>query len=403
MTKSQIVLVLMLLSLQTAFSQTKEIKGDTVYWYKENKTFQRTFNLKELEKSKDEFNFRFRYYGQVIEIEKDSLHFNGYIINYIYHTKNGKRDKTDTLFSKIILSSEKAKSTYDIIVNSGILKLPSHKEIKNWKQGADGITYIIEQSDKKNYWLKNYWTPSAQDSIPEALMVINFIKKLSDSLNLEEMYTTFKNGLPKEGCYNSGGMTTICYTSNTLELGYSGATKMPLGFYTSYSTSYIGKTKVNLGAALQYNFDKNKYYHLDFQIFKWNILRKEPHFSDFIIYNYQNRKLNIDKPDNKFQNHQIIYGLNLKNNFSIRTGFDYLINGHEKIGGHLYASKYFSNPSISTVLTSSIFNDQINYKAQILKSFYPNRNFITRRVTFGLTYEDFMHYKDFYFNVQVSL
>lgn len=216
------------------------------------------------------------------------------------------------------------------------------------------------------------------------------------------MYATFKNGLPRQGCYNSGGMVNTCYISNAFELGYSGATKMPFGFYTSYSASYIGKTKVNSGAALQYNFNDNKLYHFNFLISKWNILHKESQFYDFVAYNYQNRKLDIEKPNKRFQNHQIKYGLNLKNNFSVGTGLDYLINSYEKIGGHLYASKYFSKPSINVLLASSIFNDQINYKAQILKSFNLNQDLATHRITLGLAYEEFMHYEDIYFNVQVS-
>ncbi|MES2277552.1 MAG: hypothetical protein V4592_16125 [Bacteroidota bacterium] len=403
MKKPQIVLLLILLSFQTALSQTKEVKGDTVYWYKRNKVFQQTLKLKDFEKSTNEFDFRFSYYGQIIEIKKDSFSINGDVTNYIYHTKKANRNKADTLFNTIILLPEKAKSIYNVIVNSGILRLPSDKEIKNWQHGADGITYFIEYSDKKNYWLKNYWTPSAQNSIPEALTVLNFIKNLSDSLNLEEMYTSFKNDLPKQGCYNSGGMTTTCYSSNTFELGYSGATKMPIGFYTSYNASYIGKTKVNSGVALQYNFADNKFYHLNFMIYKWDILYKESQFSDFIVYNYQSRRLDIDKPTDKFQNHQIEYGLNLKSNLSVRTGLDYLISNHKKLGGYLYASKYFPKPNVSTELSFAIFNDQINYKAQIFKSFNLNQKLIVNRITIGLSYEDFMHYKDLYFNVRFSL
>ena len=67
--------MLFLLSFETTFSQMKEIKGDTAYWYKENFELQKTLELKDLEKSSDEFNFRFRNYGQVIEISKDQLNY----------------------------------------------------------------------------------------------------------------------------------------------------------------------------------------------------------------------------------------------------------------------------------------------------------------------------------------
>jgi len=395
--------ILFLLYCQTALSQTKKIEGDTAYWFNLNKEFQRTLDLKDLQKSTNEFNFRFRNHGQVIAITKDSSSISGNITNYIYHTKKPNRVKTETLSNKISLSPEQAKNIYEIIQNSKILNLPSDNKIENWKKGMDGITYVIEHSDKKTYWLKSYWTPSAQNSIPEALIILNFTEKLSESLNLQETYKTFKNHLPKSGCYNSGGLSTVCYISNSLDLGYSGSTKLPLGFYASYSASFVGKTEVNAGIALQYNFDSNGFQHLNFQTWKWNIFYKKSNFSDFIAYNYQNRKLDFHRTANEFQTHQTKYGLNLKNNFGVGIGLDYLINGYDKIGGHLYASKWFSKLNVSTVASSSIFNNQINYKTEIIKSFDLNSELTIRRISLGLAYEDFMDYKDLYFSVRLLL
>lgn len=403
MKKLQIISILLLLSFQTAFSQTKEIKGDTAYWYKRNIEFQKTLELKDFEKSPNEFNFRFWNHGQVIEISKDSSKINGSITNYIYHTKKANRSKSETLSKKIFLSSKQAEDIYNIVNNSDILNILSDNEIENWSQGTDGITYIIEHSDKENYWLKNYWTPSAQDSIPEAIIILNLVKNLSETLNLQEVYSSFKNNLPKKGCYNSGGMANMCYVSNSLELGYSGAIKLPLGFYSSYSATYIGKTKINGGASIQYNFDNNGFHHMNFQFAKWNIFYNNSNLSDFISYNYQNRILKIEDAKNKFENHQIKYGLNLKNNIGVGLGVDFLSIGYKKIGGHLYGYKWFSKPNISTILTTSIFDNQINYKAEILKSFNFNSKFAINRISLGIAYEDFMNYKDLYFSVRVQL
>lgn len=159
MKKLHIIIVLLLLLFQTAFSQTKEIKGDTAYWYKSNVIFQKTLDLKDFEKSTDEFNFRFRSHGQVIEISKDSSKYSGYITNFIYHTKKANKNKSETLSNKIVLSSKQAEEIYNIVQQSKILDLPTDKDIENWGQGSDGITYIIEHSDKNTYWLKNFWTP----------------------------------------------------------------------------------------------------------------------------------------------------------------------------------------------------------------------------------------------------
>lgn len=106
---------------------------------------------------------------------------------------------------------------------------------------------------------------------------------------------------------------------------------------------------------------------------------------------------------NEFKNHQLKYGLNLKKNFSIGVGFDYLSQSYDKIGGLLYASKWFSVPKISTTFSTSIFNNQINYKVEIFKDVNFNNRFFIKRISFGMAYEDFMEYKDFYFGFRVLM
>ena len=402
MKKLQIIIFLILFTFHS-FSQTKEIKGDTIYWYKRNIELQKTLDLKNFEKSNDEFNFRYRDHSQVIEISKNDIEFYGTITNFIYHTRKAKNNKTETLSNKIILPAKQVEKIYNIVQNSKILELPSDKNIENWEQGMDGVTYIVEHSDKKSYWIKKYWTPSSQGSIPEAIIVLDLVKNLSETLNLEEEYSSFKNTLPKCGCYNSGGNVNMCYLSNSLELSYSGAYKLPLGFYSSYSAIYVGKSKINGSTSLQYNFNDEGFYHLNLQLAKWNIFYKNSNLSDYLAYNYQNRILNIDNTKNKFENHQIKYGLNLKKNIGIGIGLDYLSRNYEKIGGQLFVNKWFSKSNISTTLSTSIFENQINYKTEIFKSVNLNHRFIINRISIGIAYENFMNYKDLYFNVRILI
>lgn len=398
------IVILLLLSFPAAFSQTKAIKGDTTFWYKINIESQKTFHLKDFEKSTDEFNFRFRNQGQIVEISKDSTAFSGTVTNFIYHTKNTNTNKPDTLSNTVVLSAKQAEHIYTIVQNSTILTLPSEKNIKKWLKGLDGITYIIEYADPKNYWLKSYWTPSAQKSLPEAVIVLNLVQHLSDTLKLKQLYDSFKSTLPKKGCYNSGGIVINCYKSNALALGISGATKLPLGFYSSYATAYIGKAKVNGGFALQYNFDNRGFHHVNWQVNKWNIFYKNSILSDFIAYNYQNRRLKIEEAAKAFVNHQLKYGLRLKKYINIAIGFDYLSNNdnNSKVGGLFYADKWFSKSNISTVVTSSIFAHRINYKAELFKSFNFNPRHLISRISIGVTYEDFEKYKDCYFSVRLE-
>ncbi|WP_223033505.1 hypothetical protein [Hanstruepera marina] len=403
MKKLQIIMVPTLLLFQALFSQSKEIQGDTTYAYNRINGFQKTLDLKDFEKSADDFNFRFWNHGQVIEISKNSSEINGSITNYTFHTKNAHGSPTDTLINKISLTPIQSADIYDIVQNSKILVLPSDDDIENWRHGLDGTTYIIEHSDKLNYWIKNYWTPSTQKSIPEALIVVDLIKQLSDTLKLREVYTSFENTLPKKGCYNSGGLLNMCYISNALELGYSGATKLPLGFFSSYSATYIGNTKINGSASIQYNFNNDGFHHLNFQIAKWNIFHINSELSDYIAYNYQNRLVNINNTKKKFENHQIKYGLNLKKNIGLGIGLDYIGRNYDKIGGHFFASKRFSKAKISTAVSTSIIGSQINYTADISKSINFNYEFPLYRIYFGIAYENFMGYKDLYFNITVDL
>lgn len=403
MARLNIIIILFLLSFQAAFSQTKEIKGDTAFWYKRTVKFQKKLDLKNFEQSTDEFNFRFRNHGQVIEISKNDSVYSGNITNFIYHIRKFSSKKIDTLSNKIALSSKQAEEIYKIVKKSKIIDLPTDKKIENWKRGFDGITYIIEHSDRKEYWRKSYWTPSVQDSIPQAIIVLDFINDLYDTLDLRGIYSSFKNTLPQKGCYYSGEMATVCNLSNVFVLGYSGATKLPLGFYLSYMATYVGKAKVDSGIALQYNFDNSGFHHLNIQFAKGRVLYKTTNISDFVAYSYQNRLLNFDDVKNKFENHQIKYGLHLKNHISLGVGLDFLSREYNKLGSHLYAYKWLFEPSISATLSISMFDSQINYKAELFKSFYLNPGFSIDSFSLGLAYEDFMDYKDLYFSIRMSL
>ena len=401
MKQLQIILITIFL-FQYGYAQNKQIEGDTIYWYKRSKGFNNKLGLIDLEKSTNEFSFRFGNQGQKIEITKDSTKFSGMITNYIYYSRRENSDEK-TLFNKEPLSSEQASAIYNLIQEAEILNLPSDSEIENWGWGRDGLTYSIEYSDKTKYSVKRYWSPSSQKDVPVALKVSSFIDILSDTLQLQESYDNFQDNLPKRNgfYYNRYGTSVAHHFNSSLYAGYSGATKLPLGFFISYNTEYLGKKEVNLGFSFQYNFDTNGFHHLNFQAVKRKIFYNRLDFRDYIAYNYQDRKLNIDNI-NEFQNHQIQYGLYLNNHFGIGAGIDYLVSNHSQTGGHLYVLKRFSKPKIEIVLSSSVFANQINYKTEIGRTFYFNDRLPIRNIYLGLAYEDFMNYKDLYFRVSTS-
>lgn len=391
-------LIVIFLICKIGYSQNKQIVGDTVYWYKYAKELEEKIELTDFEKSKNDFVFRFRNYGQVVEIIKDSTNISGSVTNYIYY-KRKENSERKTLFKKEFLSVEQAKNIYEIIQKTEVLALPSDKEIKNWSQGFDGITYIFECSDKSVYSFKNYWSPDSPE-IPEAVRIQKFISILSDSLNLADSNKTFQDNLPKRtGFYDVGSTSTRYNSYSTTYLGYSGATKLPLGFFASHFTSYLGNKEVNLGGLVQYNFDTNGFYHFKFQASKTELFIKEEKLRDFVSYIYQNRKIDIEPINNHFKNHQFLYGLYF-DNFGIGSGIDYLKQSHfNKTGLLLYAYKYFQKLNLSTTASSSIFDNQINYKIDLERNLNLGDRFPIKNVSLGLGYEDFMNYKDVYFMV----
>lgn len=393
-----IQVILFFLIFNYGFSQNKQIVGDTVFWYKYAKELEHKIELTDFEKSKNDFSFRFRNNGQVVEIIKDSTKISGSLTNYIYFRRRSNDDRK-ILHNKEFLSVAQAQNIYDIVQRAEILELPSDKDIKNWSQGFDGITYIFECADKSTYTFKNYWTPEIQ-KVPEAIKINKFVKNISDTLRLKEHYKLFKENLPKRnGFYDSNGGVIESRIYSTTYLGYSGATKLPLGFFASHFTSYLGNKEVNLGGLVQYNFDTNGFYHFKFQASKTELFIKEEKLRDFVSYIYQNRKIDIVPINNHFKNHQFLYGLYF-DNFGIGSGIDYLKQPHfNKTGLLLYAFKYFQKPNLSATVYSSIFNNQIIYNIHLERNFNLGDRSPIKNVSLSLGYEDFMNYKDVYFSI----
>ena len=176
-----IQVILFFLIFNYGFSQNKQIVGDAVFWYKYAKELEHKIELTDFEKSKNDFSFRFRNNGQVVEIVKDSTNISGSVTNYIYYRRKEKSERK-TLFKKEFLSEAQAQNIYDIVQIADILNLPSDEEIKNWGRGRDGKTYNVEYSDTIKYSIKSYWEPSSQEDIAVAVKISDFIDIISDTI-----------------------------------------------------------------------------------------------------------------------------------------------------------------------------------------------------------------------------
>ena len=191
------------------------VDSDTSFWLN-----RQDFLLKRLKKikpfeTKQNYHFRLFYHGQLISNSIDLWQDEDSTLSIeaVFYTNEivpSGELPTNRLYSeKVSFESSKAIEALKIIRKNKIEYIPTDKQIKGWSKGFDGVEFIIETLRDKNYSFKQYWTPSAQDSIFEAHVLKNFTNELWTLLNINRLENEFKARIPFE-CYNSGGPTTAC-------------------------------------------------------------------------------------------------------------------------------------------------------------------------------------------------
>lgn len=401
--KKLITTIFGILISYSAFTQdSKTIIGDTTFWLKHNRALSEKIGLKDFLSSTDDFNFRYWNQGQIIEITKINDLVSGNITNYTFRQERKNKEERDTLFEILKIENQLAFEIYMVISDSTFTSLPSDNMIDGWSQGTDGIEYIFETANKNNYSYKTYWTPSAQDSIKESLIILNLVNEISKTLNLREIYKHFQSNLPHKGCYSSGGMSVMCYIPNTYEIGYYGSTKLPLGYSVFVNLLYVGDIRTDFGFNVQHQFDLQENYDLSIRFNKWNLfLKQESGLQDFLSYNYRLRKIEFMPDYSEFQNHKMSYGLTISNSINIGLGVDWLIGDKDQFGGLIYATKWFNNPKFSIEGTTSLFNDHLDYKIGLSKLFNFRDNFPFYNTSIRLSYESFQKFRDLSFSVSI--
>ncbi|MFA9214039.1 MAG: hypothetical protein ACEQSR_09370 [Candidatus Methylacidiphilales bacterium] len=205
----------------------KYLNGNTIYLHAYIQNLASHLELELISKSNDSINLRIWLSNQVIDIWsiKNNI-FEGTLINYI---ETAKKTSFITRNNKLIFSKVKLDTfTSHIIFNlfQSIDNIPSKENIKNWKGGKDGETYIFEKSDKFNYSFKNYWSPCCQDSLLfDAKKIEQLIKDILSISVLAIQGKKFYNNLPKGLYKEAQGFRLLIKkktTSKTLKkLNYS--------------------------------------------------------------------------------------------------------------------------------------------------------------------------------------
>jgi hypothetical protein len=177
--------------------------SDTAFWYRYKNDNIRQFKLGFIENDTDDYSFRFWSFGLVIKVTDK----NGEIIRFVETSPSDKRKRI--FVKRYPISSTNAFQVGRLIDSLQIETLPSDKNIKGWQQGLDGITYFTEYKKGGQYSFKNYWAPTSQDTLAEAIRFQNFVSALDTILNLRANSNRFQDDIPFDSWTYPGSATSV--------------------------------------------------------------------------------------------------------------------------------------------------------------------------------------------------
>lgn len=211
------------LAATTASAQSKRLdpESDTAFWYGLKAQDAARIGLADLMISTDSLHFRYWMENQAIDVwTNDFVHFDGIISNHtdkVESTSNTGLPATTPKFysSKTRLSEAEARNIFELFERAKVFHLRTDKGIENWQHGFDGAEYLLEYATGSTYSFKAYWTPSAQQGVPEADTLLALNQRLGQIINLGANWKSFLATLPP-GCYREGEMTMVCPIIKTM-------------------------------------------------------------------------------------------------------------------------------------------------------------------------------------------
>lgn len=208
-----VIYLLCILTSNGYGQKNKTLTGDTAFWYDLQHKKSQALGLQQLITSTDSFHFRFWTDNQAVDIwSTDGTYYDAVVTSftnsYVPYNAEKKKKKPSVLYqSQFRFDTSAARKAFEL--TKSIDTIPTYKFIKNWRQGFDGIMFILESTTASIYSFKTYWTPSVQDSnLTEARMIQKFADDLHSLLDLGQKYRTFFATL-KPGTYTNGGPSSV--------------------------------------------------------------------------------------------------------------------------------------------------------------------------------------------------
>jgi hypothetical protein len=181
--------------------------SDTAFWYRYKNDYATQFKLGFIENDTTDYSFRFWSFGLVIKVAGKTNQNFGEIIRFVEAYPNNKNKKVFTKHYPI--TSLQASQVRHLIDSLQIEVLPSDKDIKGWTHGFDGIEYFTEFRKNERYTFKNYWTPTSQDSLKEAIQFQSFVLGLDRILDLKNNSKAFQDDIPFDSWTYPGSASAV--------------------------------------------------------------------------------------------------------------------------------------------------------------------------------------------------
>lgn len=183
-----------------------------MFWFNWQSEINKELGLVTIDKSNLEFEFRFWDGYKVIRLWKSDGELSSEVIYFLREYKEEKA--SDYNEGRLYHSSQKlnkktTQAINNLINDFNILKIPTDNQIEGWKQGFDGVNYIIETCELNSYSFKNYWTPTSFPELKEARFMQYFVVQINSLEQIDKGFEKFMAKQPFKMYYAGIGSAII--------------------------------------------------------------------------------------------------------------------------------------------------------------------------------------------------
>ena len=135
-------------------------------------------NLPSISHTPFEFELRFWDGKKMIRIWEDQGSRKAFVYFFLEEYSDDPNTGGRIHHSNMELKPLETQTLFNLVEDFQLVELPSEESITGWKQGLDGIAYVIDIKNNNSCQRKTYWTPTCQEDIKEARILQYFIHEI---------------------------------------------------------------------------------------------------------------------------------------------------------------------------------------------------------------------------------